>query len=371
MLKRTAWVCGLGMLLLASASSVQATVFMSDEFEYANGQLTDNGGGANVSGGRWNDHSGATEFVQVVDGQADVRINFTEDVNRDTNVEGDGLDVQADGTTWYYGARITVNDQRIPPDTTLIGSNYFMHFKDTGTFNLMGRLYVTPPLVDTDPGFQFGLSSYSVNAGGGQIVEWGSDLPFATEYIVVVSITSADDNPLTTNDGHSQLWVNPVNIGSTSIIDTMPHPDFFTPDPGTLGDRDDMSALALRGANAGNQNPQILVDEVAIGDDFEDVLAAVSEAPVADADFDNDGDVDGDDFLTWQANVGIGDENSEGDVNGDNVVDEVDLALWNSLFGTGATSAPAAGAIPEPATLALAALSAAAVLALGRRRRPS
>ena len=60
-------------------------------------------------------------------------------------------------------------------------------------------------------------------------------------------------------------------------------------------------------------------------------------APLADAD--NDGDTDGNDFLLWQRNVG------------------------NSI-----PVVAAGGAVPEPSTLVLVALSAAAALSGGRRR---
>ena len=60
-------------------------------------------------------------------------------------------------------------------------------------------------------------------------------------------------------------------------------------------------------------------------------------------DFDGDGDVDGDDFLTWQASFGIdagGDADADGDTDGD------DFLIWQSEFGPGSSSASAA--VPEP-----------------------
>jgi hypothetical protein len=91
-----------------------------------------------------------------------------------------------------------------------------------------------------------------------------------------------------------------------------------------------------------------------------DILAA---APVADADFDNDGDEDGQDFLIWQRGLGAG-TNATGDANGDNVVNAADLAIWKAQFGTPATVA--GSAIPEPAAVGLLAVGLV-VIAANRR----
>jgi hypothetical protein len=70
------------------------------------------------------------------------------------------------------------------------------------------------------------------------------------------------------------------------------------------------------------------------------------------ADFDRDGDVDGQDFLTWQRNYGAvealqsqGDADFSGDVAAD------DLVVWQAAFGNPLT---ALAVIPEPGSLCLA-----------------
>lgn len=92
-------------------------------------------------------------------------------------------------------------------------------------------------------------------------------------------------------------------------------------------------------------------------------------APVAadDPDFDGDGDVDGSDFLTWQRNVGTGSTQQAGDANNTGTVDGADLAVWRSQFGPAAAAAVAA--IPEPTSVALTVLAAAALLSMRGRRR--
>jgi hypothetical protein len=86
-----------------------------------------------------------------------------------------------------------------------------------------------------------------------------------------------------------------------------------------------------------------------------------------DADFDNDSDVDGNDFLIWQRGVGVGTDNASGDANGSGGVDGADLAVWRSQFGPPAVGA--VGAVPEPGTVLLAGLALAACGFAGRSRR--
>ncbi len=73
---------------------------------------------------------------------------------------------------------------------------------------------------------------------------------------------------------------------------------------------------------------------------------------VEDADFDQDGDVDGRDFLIWQRGFGIGTTLAQGDANGNESVGAEDLAIWQTQYGN-LPLASAATAVPEPATAVL------------------
>ena len=78
----------------------------------------------------------------------------------------------------------------------------------------------------------------------------------------------------------------------------------------------------------------------------------VADVHIHPGDFNNDGDVDGDDFLTWQQGYGMqsgaapanGDADYDGDVDGD------DFLIWQSEFSSGSGLA---SAVPEPALIAL------------------
>jgi hypothetical protein len=87
------------------------------------------------------------------------------------------------------------------------------------------------------------------------------------------------------------------------------------------------------------------------------------------ADFDQDQDVDGKDFLHLQRGLGkkTAASVSDGDANKDGAIDAIDSLLWRTQFGTTRDAPPQFAAVPEPACATLAALVIAAVA--GRARK--
>ncbi len=88
--------------------------------------------------------------------------------------------------------------------------------------------------------------------------------------------------------------------------------------------------------------------EIVFWADFLDQKRAIIKAtPIDPGDFDTDGDVDGDDFLIWQAGFNVddrGDADWDGDTDGD------DFLIWQSQFGSGSG---AGAVVPEPSSMAL------------------
>jgi hypothetical protein len=85
-----------------------------------------------------------------------------------------------------------------------------------------------------------------------------------------------------------------------------------------------------------------------------------------DADFNDDGKVDGLDFSQWRSNFGSG---TAADADGDGDSDGADFLVWQRQFG--ATGLNGAAAVPEPGTTALAGAALVALVGAGRtfRRR--
>ena len=89
----------------------------------------------------------------------------------------------------------------------------------------------------------------------------------------------------------------------------------------------------------------------------------VGSAPGSPADFNSDGDVDGDDLAEWR--LGFNAPNANGDADGDLDTDGEDFLIWQRELDV-----PGAVAIPEPATVSLAlAAAVAGYVGFARRRR--
>jgi hypothetical protein len=89
---------------------------------------------------------------------------------------------------------------------------------------------------------------------------------------------------------------------------------------------------------------------------------------MATADFDDDSDVDGRDFLFWQRGFGIttGAELGDGDSNGDGSVDAIDLSVWHDQYGEPGHLAVAS--VPEPGSALLMGFASVAVFSRRKRR---
>lgn len=88
-------------------------------------------------------------------------------------------------------------------------------------------------------------------------------------------------------------------------------------------------------------------------------------APTLPADFNGDGFVNASDLAIWKSADGM---TSAGDANGDGLTDGADFLVWQRTLGSSAGNSAAVAGVPEPASAALMALSAIALVGAARRR---
>ena len=99
--------------------------------------------------------------------------------------------------------------------------------------------------------------------------------------------------------------------------------------------------------------------------DIQFVRLRVVNAPIFSADFDLDGDVDADDLIVWQGAFGQG-NGADADDDGDS--DGADFLAWQQQLGS-VPAIAAAGSAPEPASMALLAMSSMFGASIRSRRR--
>lgn len=93
------------------------------------------------------------------------------------------------------------------------------------------------------------------------------------------------------------------------------------------------------------------------------LLKVVGDLP---ADFNTDGDVDGDDLAIWETNYSV---NATADTDGDSDSDGADFLAWQRQYtGSVGEASASTSAVPEPATVGLLALAALGFIAKRRRK---
>lgn len=187
-------MCVATALVAMWSSQASATLFYIDTFNYPDGNLT------TVSGGLWVGHSGSgfNDDIEVKNGNALVRNSGSEDANRQTG------SIMGANDVWYYAATFRLDDKGASVDG--MNEDYFLHFKDSGTFNFNARLLPTNP----SGGGDYSLAIAASSLGDGR-ADWASDLNYGDNVCVVVEWNNGT--------GEATLWVNPIDSNSPSVTD--------------------------------------------------------------------------------------------------------------------------------------------------------
>ncbi|MEM8947099.1 MAG: hypothetical protein AAGD11_18140 [Planctomycetota bacterium] len=134
---------------------------------------------------------------------------------------------------------------------------------------------------------------------------------------------------------------------------------------GTVWDSDGIISEALLDPNSTSGDRKYLtrLDAALLRDLGYDVLSTLASEPLSPADFDEDGDVDGNDLATWTGGYGI---DSTGDADEDGETSGSDLLIWQREFQQQVAGSLAL-AVPEPSSTTLCLLLL--VGAVGNHRR--
>jgi glucose/arabinose dehydrogenase len=195
---------------------------------------------------------------------------------------------------------------------------------------------------------------------------------FWSDYAEMLAVDDGNAATLATIHSFDVLWDDPNVGGGEALFTTQ------TPDGAVLGPmhqiiedgyeaRGGTDSNLPGGANVtgpyGRADIRIQVDaagELYIISKSDGMIRYIVEA-AGNADFNDDDQVDGRDFLIWQRNLGSAGGLAEGDADGDGRVTSADLGYIRQQFGP---TTPVA-AVPEPAAAWLALIGLAAL----RRRR--
>lgn len=211
-----------------------------------------------------------------------------------------------------------------------------------------------------------------INQGGVLAARPGSNtITLAGEYTQgpagVLSIEIAGDSASGNYD--SLIVGNSAFLGGTLQVKLA---ESFLPEPDEVYTVLDAFHLGL-GSFANGASGQRIADadgrgtfliSYGLGSPFDPFQVVLSDfQPALNADFDNDGDVDGDDLAQWQGDFGANDL-SDADDDGDS--DGADLLAWQQQLGGGGSAVDAVANVPEPSAAIMLVVGAALV---GRSRR--
>jgi hypothetical protein len=195
-------------LVFGASVAAQATILLQDNFNYADGDIT------NVAAPLWNYHSGggtAATALNVVSGRAFINQNDTTSGLGDANrLLSSSFDPATDNTSVIY-VGFTVNFAALPFNTgTSTAGSYFAHLKSSAANEFYARIGANTEGAAAGT-FRLAVATEAWANGAGT-VEFAQDLTLNTDYLVVMKYDLFTDR--------ATLWVDPLNEASTSVVST-------------------------------------------------------------------------------------------------------------------------------------------------------
>jgi hypothetical protein len=233
--------------MFSLAITSQAVIVLSDTFSYSGANLV------GASGSPWANHSGTTP-ITLVNGKARVTSGNSEDAN--APLTGAPYDTTNNPAVGNLYAAMSITLSNLPG----ADGTYLAHFKDNGTFNFRGRLFVLTSGAATGK-YRFGIASTNSASTTVGFTPYPQDLDLTTNYTVVVRYNITN--------GESTLWINPDNEQSFSVTNAPPNPDITVP----------ITTYALRQASGCGT---AYIDNLKVGTEFNNV-AGTNTSPLISA----------------------------------------------------------------------------------------
>jgi T5SS/PEP-CTERM-associated repeat protein len=269
-----------------------------------------------------------------------------------TLVNSGGVINLASGTTVELNGALLVNDGTINGDTNV---NFGSLATGTGEFGLVNITQGGEFSPGNSPG-QATLAAANFGAGGRYRFELSDAAGSAGAGYDSLLI----DGDLNISAGATTNSRFTIEVASLDGLNQPGQAEGFDPAQSYA------FTLATTGAGITGFAPEKFAIDVS---DFENDLAGgrfslvesdsklvLRFSPQLSADFDNDGDVDGDDLDQWQGDFGL---NGESDADRDGDSDGSDFLAWQRQLVGPPSHLPVGVAVPEPAALALALVAAA------------
>jgi hypothetical protein len=266
-----------------------------------------------------------------------------------------------------------------------IATDSFVDFHDDCATILMGSLSIDSALTTIFPGAEF--------SGAGALIN-----PFGGTLRLIEGVTSADLGVAVINEGTLsilgpglgggasfeqtatgkwELHMGGIGAGAfdrmmltgTAVLDGTLDLSLLLGYVPSLGQT--LNVVSAAGGVFGQFDTVLQPTGMPIGMKFDVIYnptlvqLRVVSVPTFTADFDHDGDVDGDDLTQWQGDFGM---NADSDADGDGDSDGADFLAWQQQFGSGSAVVASSGAVPEPNPLEFALTTLACSCAFRLRR---
>lgn len=228
---------------------------LDENFSYAVGQLTGNGGGSNVSGGSWT-LIGGTVQLNVVSGSLTYPGYISSNIGnrlltRDTSASAEDSYTSftpVSSGSIYYSFLLNVTDTTRMLDNSLAGDYMVAFLPSTSTTSYTNRITFKKGSVGNT--FNIGLR---ITSTGSTVVVWSpANYTPGTTYLIASKLVFI---PGTANDS-AYLWVNPVLNG------TIPTPDVAAVQLGASTDPADIGRFAIRQSGG---TPEAFIDGIRVG----------------------------------------------------------------------------------------------------------